>query len=280
MYQPKLSVITINFNNAEGLKKTIESVVFQTFTNFEYIIIDGGSTDGSVDIIKQYADKITYWVSEQDTGIYNAMNKGILQAKGEYLNFMNSGDYFYNHDVLYNIFEKNSYNQSIITGNKIHVLWNKQEEYSPGVSYKPYGKVTILSFLKGSFSHQSSFIKRQLFEQYGLYSENYKIVSDWIFFLQTIGLYCVDVKLIDDIIVFYDITGISADVAEKHRERKRAAKEFIPESILQDYLYFQNLEKQYQYIFKYKFTHGVAFVVNKIIRILHRPLRRFRRKTI
>ena len=88
----KLSIITINRNNAAGLRRTIESVVSQTYTEFEYIIIDGASTDESVDVIKEYADKITFWVSEPDNGIYNAMNKGILKAKGEYLLFLNSGD--------------------------------------------------------------------------------------------------------------------------------------------------------------------------------------------
>lgn len=96
----KLSIITVNRNNTEGLRKTIESVVSQTYTDFEYIIIDGASTDGSVDIIKEYADRITYWVSEPDNGIYNAMNKGILKAKGEYLQFLNSGDWLVDEGVL------------------------------------------------------------------------------------------------------------------------------------------------------------------------------------
>ena len=102
----KLSVITINFNNRDGLRKTIESVVNQTFKDFEYIIIDGGSTDGSVDVIKEYADRIDYWVSEPDKGIYNAMNKGIDVAKGEYCIFMNSGDCFYVNDVYENVFRE------------------------------------------------------------------------------------------------------------------------------------------------------------------------------
>ncbi len=83
----KLSIITINFNNAVGLKKTIESVVNQTSNDFEYIVIDGGSKDGSIDIIKKYDSKINYWISEPDNGIYHAMNKGILLAKGDYLEF-------------------------------------------------------------------------------------------------------------------------------------------------------------------------------------------------
>ena len=85
----KFSIITINYNNNKGLKKTIESVIGQTYKDFEYIIIDGGSDDGSVDTIKKYSNYITYWVSEHDNGIYNAMNKGIVQAKGTYINFMN-----------------------------------------------------------------------------------------------------------------------------------------------------------------------------------------------
>ena len=90
----KFSIITINYNNVEGLRNTIKSVVNQTYTDYEFIIIDGGSTDGSVEVIKEYANIITYWVSEPDKGIYNAMNKGIEVANGEYLNFMNSGDCF------------------------------------------------------------------------------------------------------------------------------------------------------------------------------------------
>ena len=98
----KYSIITVNFNNKEGLRKTIESVIHQSFCDFEYIVIDGGSTDGSMDIIKEYESHINYWVSEPDKGIYNAMNKGILKAQGDYINFMNSGDCLYDNNVLNN----------------------------------------------------------------------------------------------------------------------------------------------------------------------------------
>ena len=96
----KYSIITVNYNNKEGLRQTIESVIHQTFRDFEFIVIDGGSTDGSADVLKEYDAQITYWVSEKDNGIYNAMNKGIAKATGDYLNFMNSGDCFYTSDVL------------------------------------------------------------------------------------------------------------------------------------------------------------------------------------
>ena len=119
----KLSIITINRNNAAGLRKTIESVVSQTYTDFEYIIIDGASTDGSVEVIKEYAEATLpcgeglgerlYWVSEPDKGIYNAMNKGILKAQGEYLLFLNSGDWLVDKDVIKSFIDLNIINDIV-----------------------------------------------------------------------------------------------------------------------------------------------------------------------
>lgn len=100
----KLSIITVNYNDAKGLQRTIESVLCQTFHDYEFIVIDGGSTDGSVEVIKRYEKYIDYWVSEQDGGIYPGMNKGLRQAKGEYVNFMNGGDCYHSSDVLEKIF--------------------------------------------------------------------------------------------------------------------------------------------------------------------------------
>src|SRR5215213_3812369 len=97
---PQFSIISINLNNAEGLQKTFDSVFNQTFTDFEYIIIDGGSSDGSEEIIKENADKFSYWVSEKDDGIYDAMNKGIAKATGDYLLFLNSGDHLLDSSIL------------------------------------------------------------------------------------------------------------------------------------------------------------------------------------
>lgn len=100
----KISIITVCFNAATVLEKTILSVINQTYPNMEYIIIDGGSTDGSVDIIQKYKNSITYWISEADKGIYDAMNKGIHKATGDWINFMNAGDCFTDCNVLSNIF--------------------------------------------------------------------------------------------------------------------------------------------------------------------------------
>ena len=103
----KLSIITINFNDAKGLEKTIQSVINQTYKDFEYIVVDGASTDGSVDVIKKYSNKLTHWVSEPDTGIYNAMNKGTRMASGEYCLYLNSGDFLADNDVLEKAFNYN-----------------------------------------------------------------------------------------------------------------------------------------------------------------------------
>ena len=153
----KLSIITINYNNAEGLRKTLASVAAQTFRDFEHIIVDGGSTDESVEIIRQYADNeairpenskadnlalspyhlITsspiIWISEPDSGIYNAMNKGIKMAKGEYLLFLNSGDYLVDADTLKNVFEEAN-DVDIIYGDRINVYEDgsqKEVNYFP-----------------------------------------------------------------------------------------------------------------------------------------------------
>src|SRR5659263_50658 len=116
----KVSIITVNLNNDDGLPKTIESILSQSFIDYEYLIIDGGSTDNSLDILIKYANRITYWVSEPDKGIYNAMNKGIAHATGEWIIFMNSGDVFRNDEVLANVFKSDIEAQTqIIYGNTL-----------------------------------------------------------------------------------------------------------------------------------------------------------------
>lgn len=154
MSQRKFSIITINYNNKEGLRKTIESVVGQSFRDFEYIIIDGGSTDGSIEVIKEYAGKVDYWVSEPDKGIYHAMNKGVLQAHGEYLNFMNSGDEFYNNGVLQEVAP--SLDSDIVVGKIVHgtEVWGFHKE-----------DITLMDLIRGTVLHQASFFRKELFDE-------------------------------------------------------------------------------------------------------------------
>lgn len=221
----KFSIITVNYNNCEGLRKTIESVVNQTYKDFEYIIIDGGSTDGSVDVIREYAGRIDYWVSEPDKGIYNAMNKGILKATGEYLNFMNSGDCFYDNEVL-NDFSK--YGEDVVLGKY------KKESCEFGLGHV-YDDVTMIDLCKGSFNHQSAFMRRILFEN-NLYDEHYKIVSDWKFFIDVLIFKNCSFRNVNRIVVSYDMTGISSLSKEKSlQERDVVLQQMLPIRIYSDY---------------------------------------------
>jgi glycosyltransferase involved in cell wall biosynthesis len=172
----QLSIITINLNNCEGLKRTIESVINQSWKDFEYIIIDGGSTDGSAEYISEMQEHFAYWVSEPDKGIYNAMNKGIKEAKGEYLLFLNSGDYLINNNALKDVFTIGFTEDIIYCDIKFAYQEREVEHVFPENVDVPY-------FIDGAIGHPSSFIHSKLFKTLGYYDENFKIVSDWKFFL-------------------------------------------------------------------------------------------------
>jgi glycosyltransferase involved in cell wall biosynthesis len=233
MKLPKLSIITVNLNNASGLDRTIGSIVSQTFIDYESIVIDGGSTDGSVKIIKEFNDTISYWVSEPDKGIYNAMNKGILQAQGEYCMFLNSGDYLADNNVLSTIFEDKSYQEE--------VLYGDISSY-PIIKYiKPAERLTLMTFLYSTIPHQSCFIKTKLLHQRGLYNENLKIASDLEFWLKTIVLTGVSYKYLNILVSIRDMNGISDMNYEQGQipeEDLYLFKKYIPHAILEDYLTF------------------------------------------
>ena len=219
----KLSVITINFNNRDGLRKTIESVVNQTYKDFEYIVIDGGSTDGSVDVIKEYADRIDYWVSEPDKGIYNAMNKGIDVAKGEYCNFMNSGDIYYNANVL-------SEMNKFMSG--VDIVYGRSV-YSDGTpTLKRQDRIPdIIHFISDTISHQASFISTTLLRKYH-YDENLRIVSDWKFFIQAFVLEKCRYKNICKVINIQERNGISACIDLMENERTLVLNELFPQYVV------------------------------------------------
>ena len=198
----KLSIITINYNNKKGLQKTIDSVITQTFQDFEWIIIDGGSTDGSKELIEQYSQHITYWVSEPDKGIYHAMNKGIRVAQGEYLNFLNSGDIYYNKVVLYQ-FSLTKNKADFICGNTL--FSNKETSFiieSPAFISSRY-------ILFKSINHQSSFIKTSILKNKE-YNENYKIVSDWEFMYKYIITSNYSYHKLNFVVANYNMDGISS----------------------------------------------------------------------
>jgi glycosyltransferase involved in cell wall biosynthesis len=209
MEEKRLSIITINLNNKPGLVQTIQSVIIQTFTDFEFIIIDGGSTDGSVEVIKTHHRKVTYWISEKDKGIYNAMNKGILKANGEYCLFINSGDFFIKPTILS---EMVSYidGEDILYGNGFFQAKNNKMD-----KLECPAKITLSFFTLYCLFHPATLIKKSLFDKYGLYNESNKIVSDGEFFLKTIILNNVKTKLIPLEIAIAEDNGVSRNIEYK-----------------------------------------------------------------
>ncbi|WP_459816517.1 glycosyltransferase family 2 protein [Geotalea toluenoxydans] len=170
--RPLITVITVVFNGEKCLEETIRSVINQTYDNVEYIIIDGASTDGTIDIVKQYDGQIDYWLSEKDEGIYDAMNKGINKATGEWVNFMNSGDSFYGNNVVELIFNKQII-ASVIYGNTL---------YQYDSVYKKIRKAEKLTFKYGlPFCHQSSFTKTEILKA-EMFCRLYKIFADFDLF--------------------------------------------------------------------------------------------------
>ena len=212
---------------------TIDSVVSQTYQEFEWIIIDGGSTDGSREVIEKNVQHFTYWCSESDKGIYNAMNKGIRQAKGEFCLFLNSGDCL-NGDCLKAVMPQ-------LTGEVVVGRVKSAEDGALSYQYEN-GSFSFSQLYSYSFPHQASFIKRELFIKHGFYDEDYKILSDWKFFLQLLLKERVDLNFISDVVSVIDYNGISKTnkelfVAEKNRLRD----EVIPPYLMRDFDYSSSL---------------------------------------
>lgn len=217
----KFSVITINYNHKEGLRRTIESVICQTYTDYEFIIIDGGSTDGSVEIIKNYAEHITFWVSEKDNGVYHAMNKGVSHAHGDYCIFMNSGDCFHFSKALDSV---TGYEEDIICG---------QVSTFPSGHHKP--TITLVDLMRISLPHQAMFIKRRLLLKHP-YDEKYKILSDWKFCIETLILENCSFRNIEVVLTDYESGGISANSnGLLPIERELVLQELLPPRIIDDY---------------------------------------------
>lgn len=223
----KISVITINLNNKNGLNKTINSVKEQNYDDFEFIVIDGASSDKSKTIIEKKNNYINKWISEPDNGIYNAMNKGINLSSGEYCIFINSGDTLTDDSVLTDV-AKTLDGTDIIYGNIIN---GKKIQNFPSVLSGYY-------FYKYSIAHPGTFIKSKLFDLYGDYDEKLKVVSDWKFFFDVIVRKGCSTKKINRIISQFEDDGISNQ--EEGRkiatyEREKVVNELFHEQIVTDW---------------------------------------------
>lgn len=235
----KVSVVTINWNNKAGLEQTINSVLSQNFTDYEFLVIDGASTDGSVEVIKANKDRIYYWVSEPDLGIYNAMNKGIRAAQGEYCYFLNSGDVFASDNVLESIF-RNDLEANFLCGN---IIWDEKGKLRKDDSYKHRDWLfSLYDIYSGFLCHQAFFVKKKMFDTYGYYDETLRIMSDWKHFLIAIGIHGEKVQYVDADIAIYNTDGLSSTIGGKAilAEKRKVAQEELSDQVYKeiDRLYY------------------------------------------
>jgi len=267
----KLTIITINYNNDVSLQATMQSVFNQTSQEFEYIVVDGGSIDGSKEIIEKFAEKAKFpmrWISEKDNGVYHAMNKGIRMAQGEYVQFVNSGDCLVSNDVTEKMLaplscgEKLEERSSILYGNMLKVQPYRILKDKGFVGRQP----TMLDFYRGTLNHSSAYIKRSLFDEYGLYDETLKIVSDWKFYIKAIifGKECLKYQNID--VTLFDMTGISETNKELDKaERLQVLKELLPERILQDYQTWSFPISQMQRVKRYPIAEKLYYFMERCL---------------
>ncbi len=301
----KLSIITINYNNLEGLKRTADSVLAQTWTDFEWIIVDGNSNDGSKEYIEDIAVKLQtvgtrtdskpwnvghfsmldfaaegwaqehemnrindaspstpsdkprlLWCSEPDKGIYNAMNKGIKQAHGDYLQFLNSGDIYFKSNTLKQVVN-HLYKDDIIYG---YAVIQNENNTKKRVNIR-HEVISCYDLTRDTINHQCAFIRKELFYKYGLYDESYKIVSDWKFFFDAIVIHKCSTKHIDLDIVIYDTFGISQTrKIDLEKERMNLLKLYLPEYVIDDYI----LRFQINEILRHKFTKSLMAILYRL----------------
>lgn len=293
----KLSIITINRNNAEGLRKTMESVFSQTYQDFEYIVVDGASTDNSVEVVKELTSELVNglnnftWISEPDTGIYNAMNKGIEIAEGRrvvnpfnrsersecenkvikdgYVLMLNSGDFLVDEHVIERIIPVLD-GTDIIQGNNIEEI-NKKIYRNRG-----YGRsdIDLFDILKGYFLHQASFCRRELFEKYGYFDESYRISGDTKFFMNCLGVNNASFKYVDIDVTNYDYNGISAPTNGEWNQQGRLEYIRIKGELFSQRVeeHFQNNEKKvrlYDKLHHHKWIWNLVMLVSKLSDIIY-----------
>lgn len=260
---PNISIITINFNNLEGLVFTVESVLSQNNINFEYIIIDGGSNDGSYEYLYSNKNNFEYWVSETDLGVYDAMNKGIAKAKGEYLIFLNSGDSFANSDSLESCFKfiKNHPAQDIYYGN---IIVSYKDPTKSGWMKKMPETLTLDFFKRTTINHQASLIKRSLFHEIGFYSLKYNLAADYFFYLSCF-LRNRKFKHMDFFMIDYNNDGMSSFNSNEYTVQMRSVwDELVPsdlDNLLTHNYRFKKILSPYLIDFLYKIRRLVKNIL-------------------
>ena len=263
----QLTIVTINRNNAVGLDKTMRSVAAQTFKEFEYIVIDGASTDGSVEVIRKYASQIVHlkWVSEPDLGIYNAMNKGTRMAVGEYVQILNSGDCLASEDVTERMLA------ALVEFGKPSILYGNMVKCFPDGRYyvdNAYAgqEVTFLLFYLGTLNHDPTYIRRDLFEKYGYYDESLKIVSDWKWFMQAIIFGGEKPKYVDINVTLFDMSGVSESNDDLVKaERDLVLNQTFPAALLADYERYAEPIERYQRLQRHPWALKLTSFIERVL---------------
>lgn len=261
----KIAIITINYNDCLGLQKTFDSVFSQTYRDFEFVVVDGGSTDGSKELIQKHKDKVSQWVSEKDRGVFHAMNKGIRMASAEFVIFMNSGDIFNASTTLDEVIPDLTADYDIYYGDNY-----KESPSSKRLKTYPE-KLNFSFFYTSSINHQSTFIRRSLFEKYFYYNENYKIASDWEFFVYTICHQNVPYRYLKKTIAIYDFTGMSSNPKNSdlfRNEKMLTIEKFFP-AFVDDYKNVSEVNSkrylQFQYIKSRKYAWKILKAIMSVI---------------
>ena len=283
----KLSIITINFNNAEGLRRTLESVAAQTYKHVEHIIVDGGSSDNSVDVIKEYVRQVesgkrkvesVVWVSEKDKGIYNAMNKGIRKASGEYIQILNSGDILAAPDVterMMDVLAQVNSEELRVKSVGIPILYgNMMKDFGKGKIVRDtcgelmYTPESFLYFYKGTLNHDCAYIRRDLFDKYGLYNEDMKICSDWEWYVKAIAMGGEKAVYANIDVTIFDMNGVSESHGKNaeliKKERREYLEKILPASVLKDYDEYSFPIQQYRRL-KRNHLWGLVYFIERVL---------------
>jgi len=227
MINPKVSIITVVYNGVQYIEQTIQSVIAQDYTNIEFIIIDGGSNDGTLDIIKKYKDNIAHWVSEKDSGIYNAMNKGLKIASGEIIAILNADDYYPSNTILNVVNHFNKTKADIVYGNLTKFRSIDAKEYFVEIS----PDITIMQKRMGVF-HPATFVKKEVYQEVGGFNEKYKLSADYDFMLKVYNQQY-DFQYLNKSLAYFRIGGASNTNCNSYKEGIKILKENKSPFVLQ-----------------------------------------------
>ena len=305
-----LTIITINYNNAVGLQKTMESVLNQTSKEFEYIIVDGtapqppkGGVVADLEVITQFISEKLHtengytsctWLSpfggvgggffsEPDNGIYHAMNKGIRIAKGEYIHFLNSGDWLVDEFVVEKMLKVVRSSESGVLSKELGVKSTKIIETSPidilvgnKITIRPDGKirrghndkrpVTAFTFYRGTIEHTSAYIRRALFDVVGMYDETFRIVSDYKWYFEAVLHHHANVAFTDLYVTYFDNTGISSTNQQLDKaERRQVLEQMLPQAVLADYDRYHLAIDQHERLKRYPLLYKFFYFVERVL---------------